>query len=486
MPTSQNTQHYNLFINGAWAKASGGETLDIHNPATGELVAVVANGAEQDVKTAVAAASKAFPAWSRKTAEERADALYAFKALIEKNADRLAHLITSEMGKPLKEAKTEVSFAAGLLRFAAENTRRLEGDIIPGSRPGEKILIEKIPHGVIGGISAWNFPLALFARKVGPALAAGNTIVIKPHELAPLAALEATRLAEEAGIFPAGVLNVVPGDGKGVGTPLVEHPDVRLITMTGSTATGKKIMAAAADTLKEVRLELGGKAPFIVMDDADLDKAATAAVLARFTNGGQVCTSNERTYVHAAVYDKFADLVSKKIAALKVGNPLDAATDMGPKVSEQELEKVHAMVEKAVSQGAKLETGGERLKGGVYDKGFFYAPTLLTNVKEGMDIVQNEVFGPVMLLTKVPDFEDALRQANDCRYGLSAYVFTQDLKKIMRISTDLNFGEVYVNREGGEAPQGFHHGYKDSGLGGEDGKYGLEAYVQTKTIYLNA
>ncbi|MCP9319330.1 aldehyde dehydrogenase [Acetobacter persici] len=486
MPSSKNPPHYNLFIKGAWAKPSGGETLEIRNPATGDVVGVVANGAEQDVKTAVAAATEAFPAWSRKTAEERADALYAFKELIEKNADHLANLITSEMGKPLKEAKTEVAFAAGLLRFAAENTRRLEGDIIPGSRPGEKILIEKIPHGVIGGISAWNFPLALFARKVGPALAAGNTIVIKPHELAPLAALEATRLAGEAGIFPAGVLNVVPGDGKGVGTPLVEHPDVRLITMTGSTATGKKIMAAAAETLKEVRLELGGKAPFIVMEDADLEKAATAAVLARFTNGGQVCTSNERTYVHAAVYEKFADLVSKKIAALKVGNPLDAETDMGPKVSEQELEKVHAMVEKAVSQGAKLETGGHRLKGGLYDKGFFYAPTLLTNVKEGMDIIQNEVFGPVMLLTKVTDFEDALRQANDCRYGLSAYVFTQDLKTIMRISSDLNFGEIYVNREGGEAPQGFHHGYKDSGLGGEDGKYGLEAYVQTKTIYLNA
>ncbi|OAG73471.1 Aldehyde dehydrogenase [Acetobacter malorum] len=268
------------------------------------------------------------------------------------------------MGKPLKEAKTEVGFAAGLLRFAAENTRRLEGDIIPGSRPGEKILIEKIPHGVIGGISAWNFPLALFARKVGPALAAGNTIVIKPHELAPLAALEATRLAEEAGIFPAGVLNVVPGDGKGVGTPLVEHPDVRLITMTGSTATGKKIMAAAADTLKEVRLELGGKAPFIVMDDADLDKAATAAVLARFTNGGQVCTSNERTYVHAAVYDKFVNLVSKKVAALKVGNPLDAETDMGPKVSEQELEKVHAMVEKSCLSGCQTGNRWRAPEGG--------------------------------------------------------------------------------------------------------------------------
>ncbi len=485
MTDTDHKTHYDLFIDGKWTKASTNTFTEIKSPANGNVLAQVANGAKDDVERAVAAANAAFPAWSRKTAEARADALYAFKALIDRDAERLARIISSEMGKPLKEAKVEVGFASGLLRFAAENTRRLEGDIVPGSRPGEKILLEKIPHGVIGGISAWNFPLALFIRKVAPALAAGNTIVIKPHELAPLAALEATRLAEEAGI-PAGVLNVVTGDGKDVGTPLVENPDIKLITMTGSTATGKKIMAAAANTLKEVRLELGGKAPFIVMEDADLEKAAEAAVLARFTNAGQVCTSNERTYVHAAIYDKFSTLVRKKIDALKVGNPLDPSTDMGPKVSLQELEKVHAMVEKAVSQGAKLETGGHRLKGTEYNNGFFYAPTLLTNVRENMDIVKDEVFGPVMLLTKVADYDDALRQANDCRYGLSAYVFTNDLKRIMRISSDLNFGEVYVNREGGEAPQGFHHGYKDSGLGGEDGKYGLEAYVQTKTIYLNA
>lgn len=485
MTDTDHKTHYDLFIDGKWTKASTNTFTEIKSPANGNVLAQVSNGAKDDVERAVAAANAAFPAWSRKTAEARADTLYAFKALIERDAERLARIISSEMGKPLKEAKVEVGFASGLLRFAAENTRRLEGDIVPGSRPGEKILLEKIPHGVIGGISAWNFPLALFIRKVAPALAAGNTIVIKPHELAPLAALEATRLAEEAGI-PAGVLNVVTGDGKDVGTPLVENPDIKLITMTGSTATGKKIMAAAANTLKEVRLELGGKAPFIVMEDADLEKAAEAAVLARFTNAGQVCTSNERTYVHAAIYDKFSTLVRKKIDALKVGNPLDPSTDMGPKVSLQELEKVHAMVEKAVSQGAKLETGGHRLKGNEYNNGFFYAPTLLTNVRENMDIVKDEVFGPVMLLTKVADYDDALRQANDCRYGLSAYVFTNDLKRIMRISSDLNFGEVYVNREGGEAPQGFHHGYKDSGLGGEDGKYGLEAYVQTKTIYLNA
>ncbi|OUJ03733.1 aldehyde dehydrogenase [Acetobacter cibinongensis] len=485
MPNPALKDTYKLYINGQWESGSADGVTEIRNPATGGLVAKATNGTKQDVEKAVKAAADAFPEWNRKTAEERADILYAFKALIEKHADHFAHVISSEMGKPLAEASTEVNFATGLIRFAAENTRRLEGDIIPGSRPGEKILFEKIPHGVIGAISAWNFPLALFARKVAPALAAGNTIVIKPHELAPLAALEATRLAEEAGI-PAGVLNVVTGNGQDVGTPLVEHPDIKLITMTGSTATGKKIMAAAANTLKEVRLELGGKAPFIVMEDADIEKAASAAVQARFSNAGQVCTSNERTYVHEAVYNQFLTLVRQKIAALTVGNPLDAKTDMGPKVSLQELEKVHKMVEQAVAQGASLEMGGKRLTGGVYDQGFFYAPTLLTNVTENMDIVKDEVFGPVFLLTKVTDYDDALRQANECQYGLSAYVFTQDLKRIMRISSDLNFGEVYVNREGGEAPQGFHHGYKDSGLGGEDGKYGLEAYVQTKTVYLNA
>jgi len=261
---------------------------------------------------------------------------------------------------------------------------------------------------------------------------------------------------------------------------------VKLITMTGSTPAGKKIMAAAAETLKEVRLELGGKAPFLVMEDADLEKAAEAAVQSRFMNTGQVCTCNERTYIHEAVYDDFVQKVRQKIDALKVGLPTDPSTDMGPKVSEDELNKVHEIVEKAVRQGATLETGGKRLTGGVYDKGYFYAPTLLTDVSQDMDIVHNEVFGPVMSLIKVADFDQALAWANDCRYGLSAYLFTKDLGRILRMTRELEFGEVYVNRPGGEAPQGFHHGYKESGLGGEDGQHGLEAYVQTKTIYLNA
>lgn len=282
------------------------------------------------------------------------------------------------------------------------------------------------------------------------------------------------------------MVNIVTGDGKDVGVPLVAHQDIKLITMTGSTPAGKTIMEAASKTLKEVRLELGGKAPFMVMEDADLDRAAEAAVTSRFTNAGQVCTSNERTYIHEAVYDQFVEKVRARVEALKVGLPTDASTDVGPKVSEAELEKVHEMVEKAIGQGAKLALGGKRLTGGIYDTGNFYAPTLLTDVSQDMDIVHNEVFGPVMSLIRVKDFDQALAWANDCRYGLSAYLFTQDLGRVMRMTRELEFGEVYVNRSGGEAPQGFHHGYKESGLGGEDGQHGLEAYVQTKTIYLNA
>ncbi|GBR20328.1 aldehyde dehydrogenase [Komagataeibacter nataicola NRIC 0616] len=476
---------YDLFIGGEWSAPGTPERDTIHNPATGDVLAKVAVASEEDVNRALQTAQKAFPAWSRLVATERADYLYRLIDLIKRDSEKLARIITSENGKPLKEARIEVNFAIQLIRFAAENVRRLEGNIIPGSRPGEKILIEKIPHGVVAGISAWNFPLALTARKLGPALAAGNTFVIKPHELTPLATFALAELSVEAG-FPKGVFNVVTGGGATVGNALVTNPITKLITMTGSTPAGRKIMAAASEGLKEVRLELGGKAPFIVMEDADIEKAVDAAVAARFMNCGQVCTANERTYVHTAVYDEFLRRLREKVAALKTGNPLDEATDMGPKISAAELEKVDAIVQKAIKQGAKVELGGKRLTGGAYDAGNFYAPTLLTGVTADMDIAQNEVFGPVLSLIRVKDFDDAIAQANNSRYGLSAYMFTQNLRNIMRMTSELNFGEIYVNREGGEAAQGFHHGYGDSGIGGEDGQYGLEAYVDTKTVYLNA
>jgi lactaldehyde dehydrogenase/glycolaldehyde dehydrogenase len=475
---------YSLFIDGEWVASSGDARLDVINPATGEKFATVADANDADIDRAVDAAAKAFPAWSRRTAVERADFLLRLNTLIQRDHERLARLLTQEVGKPIREARGEVDFAIALIRFAAENARRVEGDIVPGSRPGEKILIEKLPHGVIAGISAWNFPVALLARKVAPAIAAGNTIVLKPHELTPVTSLEIAKLVAEAGI-PAGVVNIVSG-AIPAGQRLVANPTVKLVTMTGSTAAGKKIMAAAAPTLKEVRLELGGKAPFIVLADADLELAASAAVEARFLNAGQVCTCNERTYVHEAVYDRFIELVSEKMRAIKVGDPSREDTSMGPKISAAELEKVERIVAKALQQGARAQIGGGRLSGGEYERGHFYGPTLLTDVTHEMDIVRGEVFGPVMSVLKVRDFDEALKLANDSSYGLSAYLFTKDLGVLMRTTTELNFGEIYVNRSLGEAPQGFHHGYGDSGLGGEDGKYGLEAYVRTKTIYLNA
>jgi lactaldehyde dehydrogenase/glycolaldehyde dehydrogenase len=478
------TEHYSLFIGGAWVPSSGDARLTIRSPATGALVATVPDANDADVDRAVDAAAAAFPAWSRRTAVERADFLLRLNQLVLRDLERLAQLLTLEVGKPIREARGEVDFATQLIRYAAENTRRIEGDIVPGSRPGEKILIDKLPHGVIGAISAWNFPIALLARKVAPAIAAGNTIVLKPHELTPVASLEFGKLIAEAGI-PAGVVNIVSG-AIPTGQRLVTNPTVKLITMTGSTAAGKKIMAAAAPTLKEVRLELGGKAPFIVLDDADLEKAATAAVEARFLNAGQVCTCNERTYVHEKVYDRFLELLTQKISAIKVGDPSDEATQMGPKVSAAELEKVDAMVAKAVAQGAQVRMGGSRFTGKLFERGHFYQPTLLTGITHEMDIVHAEVFGPVVSVIKVKDFDEALKLANDSNYGLSAYLFTNDLSVLLRTTAELNFGEIYVNRSLGEAPQGFHHGYGDSGLGGEDGKYGLEAYVRTKTVYLNA
>lgn len=473
-----------LFINGDWQASAAGRYSEVHSPANGDLLGRVTEATATDVDLAIDAAEQAFASWRLTTALSRANLLLKLNQLIERDRDALAHTITREMGKPLKEAQGELDYCIDLIRFAAENARRIEGDIIPGSRSGEQILIQRLPHGVIAGIAAWNFPAALLGRKLGPALAAGNTVVLKPHELTPLTGLALAGLIKEAG-FPPGVINIVTG-GIEVGQRLVASPKVKLVTMTGSTAAGKKIMAAAADTLKEVRLELGGKAPFIVMEDADLDAAVEAAVKARFQNAGQICTSNERTLVHASIYDRFVEKLLSRVKTLKVGDPLAADTEMGPKVSAGELEKVDAMVQRARQQGARLLTGGERLHGEAYDRGHYYAPTVLDGVTGEMDIARQEVFGPVLSLFKVKDFEHALQLANASDYGLSAYVFTNNLQYLMRLSTDLDFGEIYVNREGGEAAQGFHHGYGDSGLGGEDGKYGLDAYSRHKTVYLNA
>lgn len=475
---------YRQFIGGQWTECSG-ELLDVTNPATGDVLGRIGMASIEEADRALKAAQQAFPAWSRKTAVERADVLYRLVELIQNDSERLANLITSEQGKPLAEAQGDVAMCAGLIRFAAENTRRLEGDIIPADDPDEQIWIQKVPHGVVVGITAWNFPAALIGRKLGPALAAGNTLVLKPSEETPLTALEIVELARQAGV-PDGVVNLVNGRGKDVGNHLVTSPITQLVSMTGSVRGGREINKAAAEHLKIVRLELGGKAPFVIMNDADLDPAIDAAIVSRFNNCGQVCTCNERMYVQSDIYDRFLERFKARVEGLKVGNPLtERDVDMGPKINQAELEKVHDMVEQAVRDGAELVTGGKRLTGGDYDSGSYYAPTILTGVNNDMEIMKEEIFGPVVPIMKVESFEEAMRLANASQFGLSAYVFTRDMKKLMALTRELDFGEIYVNRGGGESVQGFHKGYRNSGLGGEDGKYGLDAYVKSKTMYVH-
>jgi len=332
-------------------------------------------------------------------------------------------------------------------------------------------------------LTAWNYPAALMCRKMGPALLAGNTIVIKSHEGTPISALEIAQLSSQLD-FPPGVINVVSGTGEGIGAALVRHPIPRLITLTGSVRAGKEIFRAAADDLKLLRLELGGKAPFVVAEDAEIGAAVRAAVLSRFENCGQVCICNGRMYVHEKIADEFLDRFTSAVKQLKVGDPT-TLVDIGPKFSRPELDKVDRMVETARAAGAEVLTGGRRLTEGEFSRGHWYDPTVLKVNDNAMQIMQDEVFGPVVPVMTVTDFDEGLRLANESRYGLSAYVFTKDMRRMMRLIRELKFGEIYVNKPGGDVVQAHHAGIRDSGIGGEDGRYGLDAYFQKKTIYVN-
>lgn len=378
----------------------------------------------------------------------------------------------------------EVAVSADFINFPAQAARRIEGDLMPSDNPDEHIWIHKVPYGVTVGITAWNFPFALACRKIGPALTAGNVMVVKPPSVTPLATLELGKLATEAGI-PKGVLNIVTGGGSTMGAELVKNKLTKLVTMTGSTVTGQQIFKDCADNLTAVRLELGGKAPFILMDDGDVHKAVEAAVESRHLNNGQVCTCPERFYIHDAVYDEFLEKYVSACSKLKVGDPMQPETAIGPKVNAYETSAVEAIVDKAIEQGAKLELGGKRPEGAEYEKGHWYEPTVLTNCNNQMDVMRDEVFGVVSPIMRIYSFEEAIELANDSDYGLSAFLFTKNMRLIQRMVSELDFGEIYVNRGMGEQRQGFHNGYKLSGTGGEDGKYGMENYLEKKTFYVN-
>lgn len=475
---------YQLFINNEWVDSASGETAPVLNPATEEVVAMVQEGTPADAEKALQAAQAAFATWKKLPPRARAEKLYRLAAEIRANADYLAELLVQEQGKLLRVARMEVAVTASFIEYACENARRIEGDIIPSDNPGEQIWIQKIPRGVVVAITAWNFPLALAGRKLGPALVAGNTIVIKPTGETPLATLELGNLALKAGI-PAGIINIVTGPGREMGNALVINPLTKMVTMTGSTPVGQQIARNAAENLIPVQLELGGKAPFIVFADADLNAAVEGALHSRFDNCGQVCTCNERLYVHEQVYEAFMEKFMERVKSIRVGDPMREDTDMGPKVNRKELEHMEQLVATSLSEGATLAYGGQRLSGPGFEKGYWFQPTILTDVTQSMTIVHEESFGPILPVLKFNTFEEVIGYANDSEYGLAAMIYTRDMATILRCNEELEFGEIYVNRGHGEQHQGFHNGYKLSGLGGEDGKYGFEQYLEKKTFYVN-
>ncbi len=475
---------YRMFVGGQWVDSLSGETTEVVNPTNEEVIAVVPSGNADDGRRALEAARDAQPAWAALPAVQRGEMLMGLTAKIQENRERLARLLTLEQGKTYSLALVEVDATIDYINFPAQGARRMEGDIFPSDEPNEHIWIHKVPFGVTVGLAAWNFPLALAGRKFGPSLVAGNTMVVKPPSITPVATLEVGRLAVEAGL-PPGVLNIVTGGGSTIGKELVSNPITRLVTMTGSVGTGQQLYHLAADNITAIRLELGGKAPFIVMEDADLEKAVECALISRFVNCGQVCTCNERMYVHEAVYDRFMEKFIEGASKLKIGDPLEADTDISPKVCREEVDKLDEMVQEAVAEGCQLALGGKRPTGGMFDKGFWYEPTVLTGATNSMKIMQDEIFGPIVPVAKIGSFEEAVQLANESDFGLAAYIFTRDMRRIQRLVQELDFGEVYVNRPIGEQRQGFHNGFKLSGTGGEDGKYGMENYLQKKTFYVN-
>ncbi|WP_394145293.1 NAD-dependent succinate-semialdehyde dehydrogenase [Vibrio atypicus] len=466
------------FINGEWVEANSGEQVTVVNPANGEVITTVPDMGKQEAEAAVVAAHNAFLDWRKTTAKHRSSLLKKWFDLIVENADVLAKLLTTEQGKPYKEAYGEVMYGASFIEWFAEEAKRVYGDIIPSANPNNRYMTIKQPIGVVTAITPWNFPVAMITRKVGPALAAGCTVVVKPGEDTPLCALAMAALAEQAGI-PKGVINVVTTSRPAeIGDVLCQHPLVRKVSFTGSTPVGKLILRQAADTVKKVSLELGGNAPFIVFDDADIEKAVQGALISKYRNAGQTCVCTNRLYIHDAIYDQFIERYTQVVNDLVIGNGLSESADIGPLINQKAVDKVDDLVAKAVEQGATLALGGKVSNVGAQ----FYLPTILTDVTEEMDIAHQELFGPVSTIFRFSDEDDVIRRANDTPFGLAAYFYTQNHSRVWRVGEALEYGIVGIN-EGiistEVAPFG---GVKESGSGREGSKYGIDDYLEIKYL----
>lgn len=476
--TAATVKRYEMLIDGEFVSSS--RMLPVLNPATEEAISEVPSGTAEDVDRAVCAAEVAQKSWAALPSIRRAGHLREIATLLRANRDALARVITEEQGKILSLAQVEVDFSADYLDYMAEFARRYEGEIVPSDRPGENILLYKMPIGVIAGILPWNFPFFLIVRKMAPALVTGNTIVIKPSSETPNNAFEFARLVAQSSL-PKGVFNLVSGAGSVVGKALAGHPKVGMVSLTGSVEGGVAVMHEAANNVTKVSLELGGKAPAIVMRDADIDLAVQAIRASRIINTGQVCNCAERVYVHESVAAEFTEKMTVAMRQTITGDPFAAATEMGPLVSKQQRELVHGAVQQALQDGATLQCGGNYASG----KGYFYQPTVLTACRQQSAIMQQEIFGPVLPIATFQSLDEAIANANDCQYGLTSSLYTRSLDVAMRVANELKFGETYVNRENFEAMQGFHAGWRKSGIGGADGRHGLDEYLQTHVVYMN-
>lgn len=462
---------------GKWHQTNS--TFEVLNPATGEVVAEVAKAGKAETEQAIAAATAAFPAWRAKTASERSEILYRWYQLILDNKRWLAQLMTAEQGKPLKEAEGEVLYAAAFIQWFAEQAKRANGEVIPPARAGTRILATREPVGVVAAITPWNFPMAMLTRKLGPALAAGCTGIIKPANNTPLSAFALLTLAKKAGV-PDGVLNAVAGDTSAISDAIMASKDVRKISFTGSTQVGKLLMRNAAETMKKVSMELGGNAPYIVFEDADIDAAVKGAIANKFRNAGQVCVSVNRFYIHNTVYDRFVSQLADEVKKLKVGNGMEEGVVVGPLIEASALKKVEEHVNDAVAHGGQIVTGGARHSLG----GNFWQPTVIAEASESMKLAKEETFGPVAACFRFDTEEDVIRRANDTEFGLAAYFYTQNLQRVFRVSAALESGMVGINECAVSTELAPFGGVKESGLGREGSVLGLEEFLEVKALHI--
>jgi len=465
------------FTDGQWQSCTA--TFAVLNPATGEVIAQVARAGKTETEQAIASAEKAFPAWRAKTAKERSEILYRWYQLIIDNKAWLATLMTAEQGKPLKEAEVEVEYAASFIQWFAEQAKRANGEIIPPAKPGSRILATREPIGVVAAITPWNFPMAMLTRKLGPALAAGCTGIIKPANNTPLSAFALLALAKKAGV-PDGVLNAVAGDTHTISDAIMASKAVRKISFTGSTQVGKLLMRNAADTMKKVSMELGGNAPYIVFDDADIDAAVKGAIANKFRNAGQVCVSVNRFYIHNRVYERFVSQLAEGVNRLKVGNGMDEGVIVGPLIDVSAVDKVEEHVCDAVANGGKVVVGGEHHALG----GNFWQPTIIAEANEKMKLAREEIFGPVAACFRFDDEEEVIRRANDTEFGLAAYFYTQNLQRVFRVSAALESGMVGINECTVSTELAPFGGVKASGVGREGSVLGLEEFMEVKALHI--